>query len=238
MEASSSGQRSDQNRATTFDSNAVFQHQADGFGINSVLLFQDAVGKCFDRVIIEHRNHGLANNGACVHTFVHQMDGASCALDAIFQRLLLRVQTGKGRQQGGMNVQDSLGKGPNEVRTQNAHKTRQTNQIHLVGPKHGHHFTVIGLAFLALGREIHGLHVPKGYLFVLGDNRDDSYDSRFWGFVPLKNVVGEPWFIYWSYRAQSREWLDDRWSDRLRFDASIVKNFFQNTRWSRIGKVF
>ncbi len=83
-----------------------------------------------------------------------------------------------------------------------------------------------------------GLHVPKGYLFVLGDNRDDSYDSRFWGFVPLKNVVGEPWFIYWSYRAPSHEWLDDRWSDRLRFDASIVKNFFQNTRWSRIGKVF
>ncbi len=83
-----------------------------------------------------------------------------------------------------------------------------------------------------------GLRVPEGYLFVMGDNRDNSYDSRFWGFVPLKNVVGEPWFVYWSYRAPSREWLDDRWGDRLRFDASILWNFFRDTRWSRMGKVF
>ncbi len=83
-----------------------------------------------------------------------------------------------------------------------------------------------------------GLYVPKGHLFVMGDNRDDSLDSRFWGFVPVQNVVGEPLFIYWSYNAPTHDWTDDRLSDRLKFDASILWNFFGKTRWSRVGKVF
>ena len=83
-----------------------------------------------------------------------------------------------------------------------------------------------------------GLRVPKGFLFVMGDNRDDSSDSRFWGFVPLKNVTGEPLFVYWSYNAPSKAWLDDSLEGRLRFDGSILMNFLQKTRWSRIGKVF
>ncbi|MGH9773018.1 MAG: signal peptidase I [Candidatus Acidiferrales bacterium] len=86
--------------------------------------------------------------------------------------------------------------------------------------------------------ESDGLHVPKGFLFVMGDNRDDSSDSRFWGFVPLKNVVGEPAFVYWSYNAPSKDWLDDTMQGQLRFDGSIFTHFVQKTRWSRIGKIF
>jgi signal peptidase I len=44
--------------------------------------------------------------------------------------------------------------------------------------------------------------VPKGSLFVMGDNRDRSFDSRFWGFVPLKDVLGKAFTIYWSWNSQ------------------------------------
>ncbi len=83
-----------------------------------------------------------------------------------------------------------------------------------------------------------GLHVPEGYVFAMGDNRDNSQDSRFWGFVPLGNVVGEPLFVYWSYDAPTKEWTDDDWSARAKFDWEILSNFIRKTRWSRTGKSF
>ena len=83
-----------------------------------------------------------------------------------------------------------------------------------------------------------GLMVPEGYLFTMGDNRDNSQASRYWGFVPVGNVVGEPLFVYWSYDAPSREWTNDDLSARLRFDWEILSNFVRKTRWSRTGKGF
>ena len=41
--------------------------------------------------------------------------------------------------------------------------------------------------------------VPEGHLFMMGDNRDHSFDSRAWGFVPLENVLGRSMFVWWSW---------------------------------------
>jgi len=77
--------------------------------------------------------------------------------------------------------------------------------------------------------------VPEGKLFVMGDNRDNSSDSRDWGFVPTSNVIGEPLFVYWSYDAPTARWLDENPKHRISFYASIAENFFSNTRWNRTG---
>lgn len=49
------------------------------------------------------------------------------------------------------------------------------------------------------------LIVPENCYFAMGDNRDESYDSRYWGFVPRENIVGRPLVIYWSVRQRSPE---------------------------------
>lgn len=84
-------------------------------------------------------------------------------------------------------------------------------------------------------QQIAPLVVPRGMLFVLGDNRDNSSDSRDWGFVPVENVIGEPLFVYWSYDAPSSRWLDESLRHRIAFYASIAGNFFSRTRWNRTG---
>lgn len=77
--------------------------------------------------------------------------------------------------------------------------------------------------------------VPDGKLFVMGDNRDNSSDSRDWGFVPVSNVIGEPLFVYWSYDAPTSRWMDENMGHRISFYASIAGNFFSHTRWNRTG---
>ncbi|WP_029895835.1 signal peptidase I [Desulfohalovibrio reitneri] len=54
------------------------------------------------------------------------------------------------------------------------------------------------------------VNVPDGHYFVMGDNRDESYDSRFWGFVPRENIKGEALFLYWSWGSEGP--MDVRWN--------------------------
>ncbi|MBO0912066.1 MAG: signal peptidase I [Acidobacteria bacterium] len=75
--------------------------------------------------------------------------------------------------------------------------------------------------------------VPGGSYFVMGDNRDDSYDSRYWGFVPEQNIIGRPLLIYWSFNETAEEYRETRPTDRVAHAAKVVLHFFDETRWNR-----
>ncbi len=82
--------------------------------------------------------------------------------------------------------------------------------------------------------EDHQLIVPEGHYFVLGDNRDDSQDSRYWGFVPRQNIIGRSVLIYWSASNLNNDLpLFPTAGDRLYHLAYAATHFFQITRWRR-----
>lgn len=86
--------------------------------------------------------------------------------------------------------------------------------------------------------DAHGeLTVPPGDFFVMGDNRDDSYDSRFWGFVPRSHVIGTPVLVYMSIRAPGGVWDDGHIADRFGayFDAALHPS---EVRWRRLLRTF
>jgi signal peptidase I len=75
------------------------------------------------------------------------------------------------------------------------------------------------------------LVVPPDCYFAMGDNRDSSLDSRYWGFVPRANIIGKPLIIYWSYDAPTERLV----SSGIDFDHlfDLARNFFSKTRWKR-----
>jgi signal peptidase I len=73
------------------------------------------------------------------------------------------------------------------------------------------------------------LVVPPESYFAMGDNRDNSLDSRYWGFVPRENIIGKPLLIFWSYDAPTQDLVDFTANHFI----DLAKNFFVKTRWDR-----
>ena len=87
-------------------------------------------------------------------------------------------------------------------------------------------------------RENYGpVTVPPDQYFMMGDNRDNSADSRYWGFMPRDYVKGKALLIYWSYESERQDYEDDSASATVKGLASVFMHFFTKTRWDRLGHV-
>lgn len=77
------------------------------------------------------------------------------------------------------------------------------------------------------------LIVPPGKVFAMGDNRTESLDGRYWGFVPRENIVGRPLFVYWSFQTPADQIEKQSLGERVSFMGHVLIHIFDQTRWKR-----
>jgi signal peptidase I len=106
--------------------------------------------------------------------------------------------------------------------------------------------TAAGGASIALARWMSALPsyvhdgeivVPEGQYFVMGDNRDLSFDSRYWGFVPRENIIGKPLFIYWSYESSAADYVETGTGGAVAGWIEALVHFPTKTRWGRMFRM-
>src|SRR5690242_12787637 len=95
-----------------------------------MFLFENSRRKRVDSISFQNRHDALRDDWSTVERLIHKMNCAAAEFHTVFERLTLCIETGKRRQQAGMNVQDAVPKRLDEARRQQPHITRETNQIH------------------------------------------------------------------------------------------------------------
>ena len=92
-----------------------------------------------------------------------------------------------------------------------------------------------------IGATVETIRTPSRFrddsYFVMGDNRDDSADSRYFGFLPRSHIVGRPLVVFWSYEDSSDAYLKTSIPDMLGLYLERIVFFVTRTRWSRMGHV-
>ena len=84
-------------------------------------------------------------------------------------------------------------------------------------------------------RERYGpVTVPADQYFMMGDNRDNSADSRYWGFLRRDYIKGKALVIYWSYESDREDYQDESTSATVKGLVSVFAHFFTRTRWDRM----
>ena len=79
--------------------------------------------------------------------------------------------------------------------------------------------------------------VPSGSYFCMGDNRDNSNDSRYWGPVPESFVKGRAFLVYWSFASDDEAVAWPGYEGKVRQIGRVARNFFTQTRWSRTFRI-
>ncbi len=79
--------------------------------------------------------------------------------------------------------------------------------------------------------------IPPGNYFAMGDNRDNSQDSRYWHYVPREYLLGKALVIYWSFDTPRDEYLRTSFLDKIKQYGDVFVNFFTKTRWRRTFKI-
>ena len=84
-------------------------------------------------------------------------------------------------------------------------------------------------------RERYGpVTIPADQYFMMGDNRDNSADSRYWGFLRRDYIKGKALVIYWSYQAEREDYQDESAGATVKGLVSVFAHFFTRTRWDRM----
>lgn len=115
---------------------------------------------------------------------------------------------------------DNNDRAPLDIKTTTPRKPGETYEVYYNPDFVEEDYPIFRKDYEGDGRE---LVIPAGKYFVMGDNRNNSEDSRYWGFVPRDLVIGRAMFVYWSY------------DESAPTNGNPLLDFFLNTRWTRTG---